>query len=1200
MIPGRMRLRPSRRALSFLGLIAAPLLAQGDPAATSAPRYDRDVRPILADRCFKCHGPDAEARKADLRLDLREPAVAAREDGPALRPFDKDQSEVYRRILSDDPDLVMPPPDSGKKPLSAEERQLLGAWIDAGAEYEAHWSFVPPVRPSVPAPEGRDAVRTEVDAFLQSALEARGLSLSPLADPAAQLRRLYLSLTGLPPEPHEIAAFAQDPSDAAYARIVDRLLGEEPYRSRYAERMASPWLDGARYADTSGIHMDAGRQIWPYRDWVLRAFRDNMPMDRFVQDQLAGDLFDGATQDQKIATGFHRCHVTTDEGGAIDAEYLVEYAVDRVATTGSVFLGLTLGCARCHDHKYDPISQDDFYRVYAYFNSIEEPGLYSQIPDANRALEPFLRVPSPEQAAREDELKAQLAAATLDLDTIPPDEAEHFETWRQSLLASAGLAWAEREVLGAASTHGATLSVTEDGAVLASGPNPEQDHHEIRLRTQESGLRLLSLLALPSPERQDGRVGRAENGNAVLQSVEVEAISQRDPTQRQQVRLIWAYASIEQDNADHKVANALAKDNGQGWAVDAHTRPGGPRAALFLSDAPFGFEGGSELVVRLHYDSIYSRHTFAKVRLDLGGLDEAGLERLPTATSGFFVAGPFAGDREAAWNDGHGPERAREIRPEDRFVGPDGKDIAWRYDARLALDRTGSLPDGQNATYVGRRIFAPTARNATLSLGSDDGFRLYLDGQLVAENRTDRGVARDQDQAVVALARGEQVLVQKIVNTGGAGGIYQRHVPADGELSGALQAALLPPHAQAELQAELRAAWRERFSVGYAAKLARKQRLEQELAMLDRAVPRTMVMKERAERRKAYVLSRGQYDKPLPDREVGRGVPSALGSLPRGAPDDRRGLAQWITAADNPLFARVQMNRLFELLFGTGIVRTSEDFGMQGEWPSHMELLDWLAVEFRESGYDWQRMVRLLARSTAFRQDDRRVEAAAAFDADNRLLSSYPRRRLSAEQIRDQALFAAGLLVERMGGPSVKPYQPPGLWREVAMLQSNTRTFVRGDGDDLYRRSVYTYYKRACPPPMMLAFDAPTREACTIRRGETNTPMQALTLWNDEQFVEAARALAVRAARATAGDAARIVDMHVRCTGREPGMAALQALTEALQRFRQRFAQDEGLARQLLAVGEAAMPEGLPPADLAALSLLASVILNLDETVCMP
>ena len=635
------------RPFSFAWLVfalpsaVAPTFAGGgEGKRESAPiRYDRDVRPILSDRCFVCHGPDAKKRQADLRLDSFEAATAVRPDGAAIVPGKPKASELVRRIAHADPGERMPPEDSNRKALSADERLLLERWIAEGARYEAHWSFVAPLRPPVPAVREAAGCRNDVDRFIRARLEDEGLRASPEAPPEAQLRRLFLDVTGLPPTPEELAAFRADARADRYELMLDRLFAEEPYRSRAAERLATPWMDQARYADTSGIHMDAGRQMWLWRDWVLQSYRDNLPFDRFVTEQLAGDLLPDASESQVIASGFNRNHVTTDEGGAIDEEYKVEYAVDRTATTGSVFLGLTLGCARCHEHKFDPVSQDEFYSLYSFFNSNDEPGLYSQVPDANRALEPFLVVPTPEQKARRAELDAALAAERTARDEPPAGEDETRARFFAELTRESGLEWVASLLASARSLEGATLTPQADGSALASGENPDQDEHEFRLTTPGTGLSLLALEALPDPSFVEGRVGRAFNGNAVLSGITAEAISRRDPAQRQTLHFTWAWADHEQEDGEFGITGVLDPDE-HGWAVGAHQVPGG-RAALFATDEPFGFEGGTEVVVRLAYRSIYAQHTLGRVRLALGKLLDAGRERLPVAATDWLVAGPF-------------------------------------------------------------------------------------------------------------------------------------------------------------------------------------------------------------------------------------------------------------------------------------------------------------------------------------------------------------------------------------------------------------------------------------------------------------------------------------------------------------------------------------------------------------------------------
>ena len=1155
-------------------------------------RYGRDVRPILSDRCFVCHGPDPGKRQADLRLDLFETATAAREHGPAIVPGAPEKSEAWRRITTDDAEDHMPPPTSSRKPLSASERELIGRWIEDGAKYEPHWAFVAPVRPSVPSP--RDGGRNVVDRFVRAKLEQEGVAPSPEASPEAQLRRLFLDLTGLPPTPEELAAYLADADPARYEHQLTRLFTTEPYRARYAERMATPWMDQARYADTSGIHMDAGRQSWLWRDWVLAAYRDNLPFDRFLTEQLAGDLLPDATVAQKIASGFNRNHVTTDEGGAIDEEYKVEYAVDRTATTGAVFLGLTLGCARCHEHKFDPVSQDEFYRFYAFFNSNEEPGLYSQVPDANRALEPFLVVPTAEQAARRSELDASIAGEQAALERPAPGEDEARAAFFAELERSSGLVWAASTLNAATSAEGATLTPQPDGSVLVSGANPAQDEHELKLRTNATGLRLLALEALGDPSFFEGRVGRSDNGNAVLSGITAEAVSIRDPKKRQALHFGWAWADHEQPDGEFGITAALDPDQ-NGWAVDAHRVPGG-RVALFLADEPFGFAGGTEVVVHLVYRSVYAQHVFGRVRFALGALAAAGLDALPAAASDWLVAGPFATEpNPAGYTASFGPELDLALDRSKDFAGQ-----RWRFEQRFPDGRVnGELADGVNVHYLGRKLFVPSARRQTVALGSDDGYRLFLDGVEVSSRQVDRAVAEDQDQVELTLAAGAHTLVFEIVNTGGQAGFTWKPARRETELTGELLVALLPRTARSgERESALAVAWRLAFSADYRAHRERIAAAQKELAELEAATPRTMVMQELAMPRETFVLTRGAYDHPDPKRSVTRGVPAALGALPADAPQNRLGLARWMTAPENPLVARVAVNRLWELVFGTGLVRSSEDFGLQGEWPSHPELLDWLALEFRESGWDVQHMLRLFVESATYRQSSRVRPELKERDPDDRWLAYLPKKRLSAEAIRDQALYVSGLLVEHLGGRSVKPYQPDGLWQEVAMLQSNTREYVRGMGDELWRRSLYTYWKRACPPPSLLTFDAPTREFCTIRRASTNTPLQALALWNDEQFVEAARALAARTLSEPAADeGARLARLFTRCAARAPAADELSLLARTLAEFRARYAAAPDDARALLEVGESMTPAELDPVELASWTLLANALLNLDEVL---
>jgi hypothetical protein len=1182
--------------VSVASAIATAAAAGYGGSGTEPLRYDRDIRPLLSDRCFRCHGPDPGARKAGLRLDSAAEATADLGGYAAIVPGDPEESELAHRIGTSDDGQRMPPPKSGRRPLSADEVDLLRRWIAEGARYEPHWSFVPPARP--PLPDVRDVAwpANPIDRFVLAKLEREGVAPSADADPQTLCRRLFLDLTGLPPTLAEQDAFLADSSPDRMGRWADRLIGEEPYVSRYAERMASPWLDAARYADTCGIHMDAGRQIWPWRDWMLGAFREGMPFDRFLTEQLAGDLLPDATEAQKVASGFNRNHVTTDEGGAIAEEYLVEYAVDRASTTSTVFLGLTMGCARCHEHKFDPISQEEFYAFYGFFDSIEEPGLYSQLPDPNRAFEPYLRVPRPEQATELAQLAREIAALQETLEAPVPEEDAQRDLFLADVRARSGIVWEPCPLVSAVSTGGATMTLQPDGSALASGTNPDRDDQDLVLRTQVRGARLLLIEALTDESLPEGRVGRAANGNAVLTGVRAEAVSLADPSQSASVRFTWAWADVEQTDDDYHVVNVLDAGDERGWAVDAHRVPG-DRVAMLLAEEPFGYEGGTELRVHLEYHSIYPQHVFGRLRLALGRIDDAGLELLPTAASAWSIVGPFpVASREEAYGTAFGPEEGSDLDFARNFGA--GNQF-WKVDPALEDGKLNyGLPPGLGVTYVGKRLYAPRARNLRVSLGTDDGFRLLLGGVEVGAKDVDRSLAADQDEVAFDVAAGPSAVVLKVVNTGGEAGFSWKPVSVEAELSPELVAALLPPRTRSpETASRIVRAWRTRYSPAYRERAERIAEFQRRSAEVEAAVPRTMVMQELAKARDTFVLVRGQYDHPDKDRKVSRGVPAALGKLPDDAPRDRLGLARWMTSPENPLVARVAANRLWEQVFGAGLVRTSEDFGMQGEWPSHPELLDWLAVEFRESEWDVKGLVRLLVTSRTYRQSSRARPDVRERDADDRWLSWFPRKRLSAEQIRDEALAVSGLLVERLGGPSVKPYQPEGLWQEVAMVQSNTRDYVQGEGDDLWRRSLCTFWKRACPPPALLALDAPTRESCVVRRTTTNTPLQALALWNDEQFVEAARGLAQRALAETGAQRERLARAFRRCTGRQPGADDLDRLETALQGFLERYREYPEDAAKLVAVGQTPLPEHADPVELAAWTLVANAILNLDAAI---
>ena len=1189
-------------AILWLGgaIVAGSLGQEADRDLAPAVRYGRDIRPILSDRCFLCHGPDEAKREAHLRLDVREEAIRLRKGVAAIVPGDPEASEMWYRVGSEDPNEVMPPPESHRATLTAEQRELVGLWIEQGAPYEDHWAFTPPVRPAPPSSDAQP-----IDAFLLDALAQHGLEYAGPVAPSLALRRLFLDLTGLPPTPEEIDGYlavrAELGEDEAWSQQVQRLFHEEPYRTRYAERMTSPWLDQARYADTSGIHTDAGRQIWPWRDWVLEAYRTNMPFDQFLVQQLAGDLLPQGDNGPRVATGFLRNHVTTDEGGAIDAEYLVEYAVDRVDTTSRVFLGLTVSCARCHDHKFDPIRQEDYYRLFAFFGQNDEPGLYSQEPNPKRALEPFLEVPSP---AQEDERRALQARVTeQEAQLAQPSAADQaaLEAFEAGLGAELELVWQPSHLTSATSDQGATLTITPADTVLASGANPEVDIHRLQVQTEATGLRLVQLDVLGDASFTNGAPGRAGNGNAVLTGLHARARSIADPSQVQELDWAWIWTDYAQSNEDFSLNRAL-RPPFQGWAINAHNDPS-DRVAWLVSDQPFGFEGGTQLEVELEYQSPYAGHVFGHVRVGLAQFGDQGLERLPVAQGRWYHAGPFPlASAEGAYAAHFGPEQVPELDLEASFEanGP----VRWTYRADFADGVVNALPDGTNVHYLGRELYSPTARLLEVSIGSDDGFAIYVNGAQVAAREVARGCLPDQDRVTLPLRAGRNALVFQVINTGGAAGFFYKSLPQAQLLTENLVCAAVDTHARKDqgqgLQARIAHAWRLSHSEEYRAGTAALAALRGEQAALEAAIPRTMVMRDRPMARELFVLERGQYDHPDRERPVSPGIPIAFGDLPahpEGEPATRLDLARWMVAPDNPLVARVAVNRLWQMIFGRGIVATSGDFGYQGSWPTHPELLDWLAVEFVESGWDVQHMLALMVESRAYRQGSAPSERAQAIDPTNLWLSHFPRQRLDAERIRDTALYVAGILQEDFGGPSVKPYQPEGLWREVAMTASNTRFFERGMGNELWRRSVYTYWKRACPPPAMLTFDAPTREACVVQRATTNTPLQALVLWNDEQFREAARALAQRALAEGDSTPAKLATMFQRCTGRLPSTDEAALLESALDQALVRFASDTESAEAWVRGGMLPRPMGMETQSLAAWTFVASSLLNLHATL---
>lgn len=1020
-----------RTVVVCLGMMFANAAAAQSAAAVE---YDRDIRPILSDRCFKCHGPDAKERQAGLRFDDLQTALRPVESGnTAIVPGKPEESELVRRVFSASDDDRMPPPGSGHE-LKQSERELLRAWIVQGAPYRRHWSFVPPVRPALPADGASRAAqirdpawaRNAIDYFIAARLQAQQLRPAGEASKETLIRRLTLDLTGLPPTLEEIDAFLADTAPAAYERLVERLL-ESPH---YGERMALEWLDAARYADTHGYHIDSHREMWKWREWVIEAFNRNMRFDQFTVEQLAGDLLPNASLSQRVASGFNRNHMINFEGGAIPAEYLTAYIVDRVNTTATVWLGLTVACTQCHDHKFDPLSQQDFYQLYAFFNNVPEQGLDGR--KGNAA--PLVKVPSAAQQQQLDTLTAQMAALETRLkqphDQIDAEQAR----WEAMAVREQSVEWLPIELANFAALGGATLARFDDGSLLAFGQNPGRETYRLLLPASHAQITAWRLEALPDGSLGAKGPGRAHNGNFVLTDVRVLVGGKLQ-------RLKQATADFSQK--DYPVTAAIDGKRDTGWAI--YPQVGKPHAAIFELEKPLAPDP-SGVVIEIDFQSIFEQHQIGRFRLSATDSAE-----------------------------------------------PHGAD---------------ALPDNIRAN--------------------------------------------------LATAPADQTEKQK---------------------------------------SELRAYYRANVSPvakRWSDELAALKKSQQEL---DQQIPTSMVMQELDKPRETFLLVRGQYDKQ--GEKVVAGVPAALGALPVGAPANRLGLARWLVEPQHPLVARVIVNRYWQMYFGTGLVKTSEDFGSQGEWPSHPELLDWLATEFIASGWDVKHMQRLIVTSATYRQSSAVTPALVAKDPENRLLARGPRFRLPAEFIRDQALAASGLLNRRIGGASVSPYQPAGLWEELAFGKEFTaQTYVQSHGADLYRRGMYTFWKRTVPPATMSTFDAPDRETCAVRRLRTNTPLQALVLMNDPTYLEASRKLAERMMlEAGSSPEERITLAFRAATSRRPTVRELTVLQEIFQQQHAAYEQDRGAALKLLSAGESPRNEQLDPVELAAWSMVASVILNLDETV---
>jgi hypothetical protein len=1017
------------------------------------------VRPILAENCFACHGADSAARKAKLRLDVREDAIKA----GAIVPGKPDQSEALRRVLTDDADEVMPPKKT-KKTLTKAQKDLLKQWVAAGAEYQKHWSLIAPVRPLLPPVQDRGWVRNPIDNFILAKLEATGLKPAPEADRRALARRLSLDLTGLPPAPADVNAFVNDTAPNAYEKYVDHLL-ESP---QWGEHRGRYWLDYARYADTHGIHFDNYREMWSYRDWVIRAFNENKRFDQFTVEQLAGDLLPNRTLDQVVASGFNRCNITTNEGGAISEEYLVLYDRDRTETTSQVWLGLTAGCAVCHDHKFDPLTMRDFYSMAAFFNNTTQNAMDGNIKDTP----PTLLVPRPEDRPRWEQVAKELGELRRKADERKQAARAEFDRW---------LATARPDTVGA--------------------------------RMPADGLRFHARLSEGS-------------GNTINVTLDGKP------------REVGVSGAVAWD-AGHVAAKAFRKQPGTALQV--------AEAGEFEKDKGFSY-GAWVKLPKLQFGAILAR-----------------------------------------MDDQH------DFRGWDLWVqnGRVGAHIInkWPTDALKVVSK-GTLKAGQwthvFVTYDGS--------------GRAEGVRVYINGA-PQETEFEANALKSTIRTTVPLKIGQRhttaaldgMDVQDVR-------LYGRTLPPT-EVEGLAKAGracfLAEKPAAARTPAEKNELfdwWLVGVDEGFRSLGTRLGDLQREEAAIKGRGTAAHVMQEKNSEAMAYILFRGDYDKRRDP--VKPDTPKALPPMPSDLPHNRLGFARWLTRPEHPLTARVTVNRFWQEVFGTGIVRTAGDFGVSGELPSHQELLDWLAVEFRESGWDVKKLFKLIVMSATYRQSTVLTAEKREKDPQNRLLSRGPRYRMDAEMIRDYALAASGLLVRRVGGPSVKPYQPEGVWEAVAMIGSDTRDYRMDSGDSLYRRSMYTLWKRAAPPASMDLFNAPSRETCTVRRERTDTPLQALVTLNDPQFVEAARHLAQDAMKD--GDHSencgiQFLAERLLVRGfRHEEMKVVRASLDDLLAFYKAHPEE---AKKLLTVGASKAEPSLDPAPLAAWTMLANELMNLDEVL---
>ena len=1025
--------------------------------------FTREVRPILSRNCFQCHGPDEENRQMGLRLDTPEGFAGNRGNfgGPVVIPGNATDSLLFQRITAEAENFRMP---RDREALTADEVETIRLWINQGADWESHWAFIPPEKPVVPEVENLSWVKNPIDHFVLAKLEKESLDPSKAADKEILIRRVTLDLTGIPPTLEEIDAYLADESPNAYEKLVDRLL-QSP---RYGERMAVEWLDAARYADTNGYQTDGERSMWRWRDWVINAYNENMPFDQFTIEQLAGDMLPNATLDQKIATAFNRNHSLNAEGGIVPEEFLVEYAVDRVATTSTVWLGLTMGCARCHDHKFDPLQQKEFYEFSAFFNNINERGKGFKYVNSP----PFITAPTASQQEKLVELDQRLKEARLALADMDEEINSGQQVWEDSLVGSsdidADVDWNLKDGLIVHHALDGDISGVHAGKIVDA--------------TLEDGL----------PHFVDGRIGTAASfdGQRYIDAGMPPNLGYEDEF----TLSAWIYPT-----RDNGVIFSRANEGDQGevgWG-------------LYIEDG--------------------------KIRLNLS---------------------------TRVLDDGVAAETAQAIQLE-RW-----QHVAATYDGSKTPEGMRIYVDGIEQELaglldlVGNRL----PQRYPLRIGASGSTKPNFQGSIDDVRIYDR-VLEPEEIAVVSTAETISLIASLDPSK------------REKAQSDKLRLSYLNQYASPEI----RAAYQE------------VKRLENDRKDLWESFPTVMVMEEMKERRPTFRLNRGVYDNPA--EEVFPGTPSILPPMPDGE-KNRLTFANWLVSPENPLMSRVTVNRYWQMYFGTGLVKTSDNFGSQGEFPSHPALLDWLATTFVESNWNVKELQRLIVTSATYRQSSVVSPELLEKDPENRLLARATRMRLPAQMIRDQALSISGLLVENIGGPSVGPYQPDGLWDDIVERGQEYRLST---GDDLYRRSLYTFWKRTRPAPAMITFDSSTRETHIVTPTRTNTPLQALNLMNDVTYVEAARALGERVMKEGLAEKLSVEQnvnlMYRLAVSRQPTEEVRSILVGAYGDYLSEYQIDRQAALDLVSEGESLRDETLDISQLAAYQMVASLILNLDGTI---